>query len=490
MYWFVFLVAHLFAYYGVTDAVLGATCQTSQQCGINEFCYCRQCRNSKCFSQANCRPGEACQYGYVDGSAKYACFPTLNQPQNLNVAERCPGGGSVIFGSNGQAMTCSPTTLCPAGYVCNPKLGICCSKLRICKSPQLPVLHRQTNQPIACVQGNSMIYPCSNGSKCELESGFCCMLPRLGQACDAKDGCSTNNSQCSCNGSDCKCQCLAELGYGVDGTGATCVRIRRALGENCRYDAECGAAFAECSSAGCSCRSGFERVGAGGCRPIATFFQGFCCLNPPQLPAPHCPVGNAHSSSTAPNYGCKSCPLNHFCHRDVKISTLEVCCPKSCISPDDVHVDGQCYAVAYYGEACNVNGQCIGRTKTNFDGSGNGLTQPMICINAKCGCEKGFVEANGRCLKVMCTVDTGYEPAVDAFGRINRCTISKTNPKRCALDEICDPLFAICCRTQNRCPSGYVETGPTCPTGYCPALTDSCYRIPASTLQICCRPKT
>lgn len=52
-------------------------------------------------------------------------------------------------------------------------------------------------------------------------------------------------------------------------------------------------------------------------------FQGFCCPIPDDI-RPVCPVGVAHESSAPPDFGCRDCPTDHFCHRDGIATDKEV----------------------------------------------------------------------------------------------------------------------------------------------------------------------
>ncbi|KAH7700403.1 EB domain containing protein, partial [Aphelenchoides avenae] len=82
---------------------------------------------------------------------------------------------------------------------------------------------------------------------------------------------------CVCANGDldrCFCECDRQLGYSLDRDGKTCRRTRRRLKEKCKSDMECQAAFSECTSGGCRCKEGFQRDGAGGCKPIA-----YKCVN-------------------------------------------------------------------------------------------------------------------------------------------------------------------------------------------------------------------
>jgi len=83
-------------------------------------------------------------------------------------------------------------------------------------------------------------------------------------------------------------------------------------------------------------------------------YHGFCCPIPDPY-KPQCPVGVPHESSKSPNYGCSACPWDHYCHLDGMVTQIEICCPKPCISPEDLYVDGQCYPMQRYGEKCSVS---------------------------------------------------------------------------------------------------------------------------------------
>uniref|UniRef100_A0AC34GJY8 EB domain-containing protein n=1 Tax=Panagrolaimus sp. ES5 TaxID=591445 RepID=A0AC34GJY8_9BILA len=98
--------------------------------------------------------------------------------------------------------------------------------------------------------------------------------PFVGQPCSSLEGCS-GGAACICsNPRECKCECPKEMGYSVSTDGKSCRRTRRRLKEKCRSDVDCGAAFSECTSGGCRCKSGFQRDGSGGCKPVA-----YKCVN-------------------------------------------------------------------------------------------------------------------------------------------------------------------------------------------------------------------
>uniref|UniRef100_A0AC34GJF2 EB domain-containing protein n=1 Tax=Panagrolaimus sp. ES5 TaxID=591445 RepID=A0AC34GJF2_9BILA len=98
--------------------------------------------------------------------------------------------------------------------------------------------------------------------------------PFVGQPCSSLEGCS-GGAACICsNPRECKCECPKEMGYSVSSDGKSCRRTRRRLKEKCRSDVDCGAAFSECTSGGCRCKSGFQRDGSGGCKPVA-----YKCVN-------------------------------------------------------------------------------------------------------------------------------------------------------------------------------------------------------------------
>lgn len=55
----------------------------------------------------------------------------------------------------------------------------------------------------------------------------------------------------------------------------------------------------------------------------AVLRQGFCCPSPTET-RPVCPVGEPHETSTPPHYGCESCPMEFYCHKDTVFTEKSV----------------------------------------------------------------------------------------------------------------------------------------------------------------------
>uniref|UniRef100_A0A914XUZ0 EB domain-containing protein n=1 Tax=Panagrolaimus superbus TaxID=310955 RepID=A0A914XUZ0_9BILA len=215
-------------------------------------------------------------------------------------------------------------------------------------------------------------------------------------------------------------------------------------------------------------------------------YQGFCCPIPaPDIPV--CPVGIPHVSSSPPDYGCAECPFDHFCHKDSIATHKEICCPKPCVSPDDVYVDGQCYSIAYHGDSCHVPEQCIGKfagsTKTGEEESIHEEIHEMECRKGICECPKGWLIDNGLCKRVECSVGLKGEPIVNSLGGILKCHRSSD----CSQGSMCDPFSKVCCKGFNKCPASFVETGEMCKEEKCRNPNDICIVPKNSKSKICCR---
>uniref|UniRef100_A0A7E4V0F2 EB domain-containing protein n=1 Tax=Panagrellus redivivus TaxID=6233 RepID=A0A7E4V0F2_PANRE len=604
----VLLSLQFFTFYFVSAVRVGALCQYNFQCERGTLCTEGKCRRDTCKINHDCAPGELCIKGRIDGEQRFACFPI--DSEKLARLDLCPGGGKPMIGFRGVIETCDLKSSCGGRNICNPQSGICCSKLRICPWPKAPLLEGFTHKPLICQYRGTNAIPCPKPSYCEQQSGFCCAdspttnsgpptsqpqqpietvksiessLPIPGESCTIQEGCA-GGAVCNCPTSnrDCKCECIKEMGYSVSSDGKSCKRTRRRLKEKCRTDLDCGAAFSECTSGGCRCKSGFQRDGSGGCKPIAykcvnhaeplkfendlvqctvekthrnaramnpigddnssvnvysvfvtvpypedyddenststtnvmhsprrtesgrcpsnyycvpvfdipkkaNLYQGFCCPMPaPDIPV--CPVGLPHVSSAAPNYGCSECPMDHFCHKDSIATQKEICCPKPCVSPEDVYVEGQCYPIAYYGDSCHVSQQCVGKfasAKSNSDNEASGLEEinDMTCRKGICECPKGYLVDNGVCKRVECSVGLKGEPTMNSLGGILKCKRSAD----CSQGSMCDPFSHVCCKGINKCPSGLVETGETCKDNKCRYSEDVCIVPKNSKTKICCR---
>ncbi|CAI4229761.1 unnamed protein product [Auanema sp. JU1783] len=545
---------------------IGNRCSFTQQCGPGAFCYENVCRKDGCTLSSHCQIGELCQYGMVNGQRRPACFPASIDKETTE--EYCPGGGAVVVGFDGKLTTCDLLKACSNGHVCNPQFGICCTKLRTCPRPSKTMLNAVTGQPIMCQIKFGRVMPCPGEGSCETKTGFCCIKgpqtntstavssrPYRGQTCSTQVGCD-GGAACICSNSRvCRCECSTELGYTISSDGRSCVRQRRRLKEKCKTDMECSAAFSECSTGGCRCKTGFQRDGDGGCKPISYrcpaglpltkkeevvkcslskklmtsfkslktasktknetteesaainstfsdyvaddcpqgnycvptfddsanpgFYQGFCCPSPNDI-RPICPVGIAHETSFYPDYGCAECPNDYYCHQDRMATKKSICCPKPCVSLEDVFHDGQCYPIAYYGDSCQISAQC-----SFFKASTNPLADisNLECSSGICTCPAGYSHSEGSCQRVMCTVGLRGEPSVDRNNQLIRCSSSSD----CSQGHMCDPNGKVCCRGTNRCPKQFVETGELCTdTGSCKNPGEMCYWPKTGKVKVCC----
>ncbi|EYC08900.1 hypothetical protein Y032_0063g3422 [Ancylostoma ceylanicum] len=257
----------------------GSTCQS-----------CTPTSSLRCSLNSNCSQGQSCQISFVNGRVGRSCVHRRPPHRGTNEATEhyCPGGGAVVVGFDGKLATCDLLNQCRGDQICNPQLGVCCTKIRTCPRPSRTMLNAITRKPILCQIRFGRVMPCPSGGYCETKTGFCCLpgntvvtttppvrtRPWLGQACNVRDGCE-GGAACMCDTrGKCKCDCPAELGYGKSTDGKTCQRVRRRLKEKCKTDMECSAAFSECSTGGCRCKKGFQRDGKGGCKPIS-----YNCIN-------------------------------------------------------------------------------------------------------------------------------------------------------------------------------------------------------------------
>ncbi|VDM40233.1 unnamed protein product [Toxocara canis] len=422
-------------------------------------------------------------------------------------------------------------------------------ELRVCVSPARPLMDLKNNKPVICRMANGPAVTCPERAYCEMATGFCCKIdfagqrsrPAIGATCDPNVGCD-GNSACVCDRSmSCSCQCPSELGYTADRDGIHCKRVRRRLKEKCKSNFECQAAYSECTSGGCRCRTGFQRDGKGGCKPTAyrcankqeplkegeairmcmmqisgsrkkrasiskldpvtaaskerpthncppgyycvpvfdipgrnLVYQGFCCPSPVEQ-WPVCPVGIAHKSSIAPFFGCDSCPADHFCHRDTVVTNKEICCPKPCVSVDDIYMNGECYPNAHLGESCSFPEQCVAM--------GNPPNEAPVCVQGMCTCPHGYRAVDGKCKELVCSVGVGGTPSVDANNVLIPCSRSDD----CAQGYICDLTINLCCKGNNRCPKGTTEVGQPCFDGSCEQDGDVCHQTKTADQKICCR---
>ncbi|PAV84948.1 hypothetical protein WR25_08504 [Diploscapter pachys] len=212
------------------------------------------------------------------------------------------------------------------------------------------------------------------------------------------------------------------------------------------------------------------------------YYQGFCCPAPSET-KPVCPVGEPHESSFPPDYGCQSCPSDYFCHRDNIATDKALCCPKPCVSLEDIYHDGQCYSMAYYGDSCHISAQCVYTKNTALSSSEEySELAKMECARGICSCPDGFYFADGECKRIMCTIGLRGEPSVDGSGLLIRCSRSAD----CSQGHMCDPNTHVCCKGINRCPKDHVETGELCTNSECKEENEMCHRLKDGKLKVCC----
>ncbi|CAD5229662.1 unnamed protein product [Bursaphelenchus okinawaensis] len=414
-------------------------------------------------------------------------------------------------------------TACPSTTECEISTGFCC------ELSERPYEEKEISQ----IRGLPKVNKPGPKEECE-----------EGQKC-------SGGAVCECEDGECRCECVRSMGFALDKNTMTCKRTRRRLKEHCKFDMDCQSAFSECTSGGCRCKNGFQRDGQGGCKPTAykcvnhaepltidsnvitceaykeplsreieaiefmddvserqapkncpsqyycvpifdiprqaDLFQGFCCPLPsPERPV--CPVGHAHTSSQPPDYGCAQCPWDHYCHTDNVATKKKICCPKPCLSPEDVFIDGQCYPIAYHGDSCFMSEQCVGKVPALSGSSLNRAefeSAEMECSRNICQCPNGFLFVDGQCRRLQCTIGTKGEPILDSDGRILKCLSSRD----CVQGSLCDPNIRVCCKGVNKCPKSYIETGQRCESdGLCNGNNDVCVRIKKGKRKICCRP--
>ncbi|CAD6199539.1 unnamed protein product [Caenorhabditis auriculariae] len=210
------------------------------------------------------------------------------------------------------------------------------------------------------------------------------------------------------------------------------------------------------------------------------YYQGFCCPSPSET-KPVCPVGEAHDSSFPPDFGCRNCPSDYFCHRDSVATDKSICCPKPCVSLEDIYDDGQCYPMAFYGDSCTLSAQCV-YSKSPAKAEEYAELARMECRSAICSCPAGFSYADGQCKRIMCSVGLRGEPSVDQSGLLIRCGRSSD----CSLGHMCDPNNHVCCKGTNRCPKDYVETGELCTDDNCRGVSQICHLTKNGKAKICC----
>lgn len=209
-------------------------------------------------------------------------------------------------------------------------------------------------------------------------------------------------------------------------------------------------------------------------------YKGFCCPRPSDA-RPVCPVGEPHSSSSPPEYGCTACPDDHYCHRDHVATDKSICCPKACISMDDIYHDGQCFSTAFHGDSCHVTAQCS--NGKNGGAEEYAQVSKLECLKGICSCPSGFSFSENQCKRIMCSIGLRGEPSVDKEGSLLRCARSSD----CSMGHMCDPNNKVCCRGTNRCPKGYVETGEQCENGSCNDLGQMCHWTKNGKAKICCQ---
>ncbi|CAB3398201.1 unnamed protein product [Caenorhabditis bovis] len=208
-------------------------------------------------------------------------------------------------------------------------------------------------------------------------------------------------------------------------------------------------------------------------------YKGICCPSPSTI-RPACPVGEPHESSYPPNYGCSSCPMDYYCHRDAISTDKSICCPKPCLSLEDIYYNGQCHSMVFYGDSCQISSQCV--YSKNPDVNEEYATHAkMECLKGICSCPSGFSFADGECKRIICTIGLRGEPSVDRSGQLLRCDKSSD----CSMGHMCDPNTRVCCKGTNRCPKGYVETGRSCHEN-CTGLNEICHPTKNGKSKLCC----
>lgn len=190
------------------------------------------------------------------------------------------------------------------------------------------------------------------------------------------------------------------------------------------------------------------------------YYKGFCCPSPSEI-RPTCPVGEPHESSYPPDYGCNKCPVDYYCHRD-SVATeksvwfsksqtplkeylkFQICCPKPCVSLEDIYHEGQCFSMAYYGDSCHISSQCV-YSKSPDAAEEYAEVAKMECARSICSCPAGFSYADGQCKRIMCSIGLRGEPSVDKSGQLIRCERSSD----CSMGHMCDPNTHVCCKGTN-----------------------------------------
>ncbi|CAI5451022.1 unnamed protein product [Caenorhabditis angaria] len=210
------------------------------------------------------------------------------------------------------------------------------------------------------------------------------------------------------------------------------------------------------------------------------YYQGFCCPSPTEI-RPTCPVGEAHESSYPPDYGCSNCPGDYYCHRDAVSTEKTICCPKPCVSLEDIYHEGQCYSTAYYGDSCHISAQCS-YSKSIDHSEEYAEISKLECLKNICSCPAGFSFADGTCKRIMCSIGLRGEPSVDKSGQLIRCGRSSD----CSMGHMCDPNTHVCCKGTNRCPKDYVETGELCTDDNCRGVNEICEWTKNGKTKICC----
>ncbi|CAD5234147.1 unnamed protein product [Bursaphelenchus xylophilus] len=500
-----------------TDYCPGGGSPTRNSGGYIELCD----ENIPCMGRAICNPafGICCN--------KLRICPSPRQPIVEPITNR------PVACQRRQA----PPTTCPETTECEKTTGFCCELLETEK----PTTENEVTVPVvdqSVEVKRAKALPRAN-------------KPTPGEECEEGQECA-GGALCECEDGECRCECVRSMGFTLDKGSMTCKRTRRRLKEHCKFDMDCQSAFSECTSGGCRCKNGFQRDGQGGCKPTsykcvnhaeplkiddnivsceaykeplsreiesmvfmdavdesqkgkncpnqyycvpifdipkqADLFQGFCCPLPsPERPV--CPVGHSHPSSQPPNYGCKDCPWDHYCHVDNVATKKRICCPKPCLSPEDVYIDGQCYPIAYYGDTCFLPEQCVGKSPPLSSSSLNRAefeSADMECTKNICKCPNGFIYVDGQCRRLQCTIGNKGEPILDSDGKILKCLRSAD----CSQGSLCDPSLKVCCKGVNKCPKGYVETGQRCEVdGFCDRPEEVCVRIRKGKRKICCRPE-
>ncbi|CAJ0592063.1 unnamed protein product [Cylicocyclus nassatus] len=410
--------------------------------------------------------------------------------------------------------------ICPKGGYCETKTGFCClDSVTVATTPSVrsrPWLGQTCNVREGCEGGAACMCDRPNRCTCECPSELGYALSSDGKTCSRvrrrlKEKCKTD-MECSAAFSECTTGgCRCKRGFQRDGKGGC-----KPIAYNCLNNGnplKISNEIVTCSMQTVLAKLLFGSLESRSKRPELSiingtansdetgddcpedyycvplfddalkpgYYQGFCCPSPGRI-RPVCPVGEPHETSFPPDYGCNDCPIEYYCHRDLFYPELSICCPKPCISLEDIYHDGQCYPTAFYGDSCHISAQCSPSRNSTDIYSENA---PLECVDGVCKCRTGFSHINGECKRVMCTVGLRGEPSVDRNNQLIRCDRSSD----CSQGQMCDPNTRVCCKGVNKCPKDYVETGETCDKDGC-NNGEICHRPKTGKIKICCALET